>query len=392
MKIMFVLSKPGVLRSKTSTIAFLRIIRWIEKNIKGVSLCDKVTNGVIQESRKCDIIVIVYSAYYADYKGLSRLIYLNHKKRLFFLINEYGLSPNADVNTALRTCGYEVIANYDEGTSGINHYVKFHQVNLNVSAFYEMDNKPFHERTSKLIYWGRYRRNREKYFKKYFHDITISTSQKNKRSFLGLRQKNTIIDRLCLCSNYRHNKKISKSLFPEVNDIENYRYTIYIEDEYTHTHYNHLADRFYEAVSHGLIIFFDSNTKNTVRRSGYHIPNFYFVSSREEIDDKIQAIESEPYTHVELFRNLKLDIRLERREVIERLNNIFSEGRKINPHICGHCLHQAKKLILCTSCRKQICSVCIMFRKRFLCPACYDPEKHYVPQIYLGPGNGFKAQ
>jgi hypothetical protein len=67
-----------------------------------------------------------------------------------------------------------------------------------------------------------------------------------------------------------------------------FKYSLYIEDEFTHENYNHLANRFYEAVYCNCVPLFDLSCKTNVIKSGYNIPECLFFNDRNELWDFIR--------------------------------------------------------------------------------------------------------
>jgi hypothetical protein len=70
--------------------------------------------------------------------------------------------------------------------------------------------------------------------------------------------------------------------------IADYEFSLYIEDKRNHDNYNHLANRFYEALKCNCVMFFDINCKNTVETSKIDFDNYFYVSSYEELQEKIK--------------------------------------------------------------------------------------------------------
>lgn len=109
-----------------------------------------------------------------------------------------------------------------------------------------------------LGYYGAYRPDREKYFKKYLADapytVNVSTFPRNKLKFRDLDPKIHVFDN-----------------FKSRSQIGAFQAVLYIEDEFTHTHYNSPANRFYECLSNYVPIIFDWNCIGTFEKSGYDI-------------------------------------------------------------------------------------------------------------------------
>jgi hypothetical protein len=123
------------------------------------------------------------------------------------------------------------------------------------------------------IYYGTYRADRESYFLKYFRKwMIVSTSNKNQHKFTSRGISATFIDKLQWTGIEQRLSGFASSL--------------YIEDATTHMNYNHLANRFYEALSHNIPCFFDMSCRKTVKKSEWPVERFWFVNSEEELKDK----------------------------------------------------------------------------------------------------------
>lgn len=196
-----------------------------------------------------DVIVVSYGSFYANTAEMTRIIETNPQARLYWLSNEYDLRPNGDVLKVLRKRGFKIIANIEK------RFFKYApQIVLNLNLLF-YSSKQEQEKKFPICYFGTYRKDRANYFKKYINspDFILSTSSKNfkKFKFVGC--------------NFRPAKKFVWGR--ERDTLGQFAYSLYIEDEFTHTHYNHLADRFYEALSNQTVTLFDVSCINTLKRS-----------------------------------------------------------------------------------------------------------------------------
>lgn len=216
-----------------------------------------------------DVIVFNHASHYSfvNYEWVKQ----SPNARLFFISNEYNLGEPRALWMAIKRDNrkYEVIANHDSKISKIvtKYTTAWHKINLNALVH---NPRIVEEQKEDSIYYGSYRKGREKYFQKYFDGMTISTHSKNREKFLALGIVPNFINRIDW-------KK---------NGLASYKTSLYIEDEITHTNYNFLANRFYESLNYGVIPLFDESCANTVYLSDYRIPMDYFVSSPEEFTKK----------------------------------------------------------------------------------------------------------
>lgn len=199
-----------------------------------------------------DAIVVSYGSFYANTKGICRIIERNPRARLYWLTNEYDLSLNGSVYKVLRTRGFKVIANFERSASRYNKIASDHIfLNLNLLFFRP---KAVKAKKYRVCYFGTFRKDRAEYFKKYLNskDFILSTSAKNFKKFQSIG-----------CTF----RPVGKFVWGKTDTLGLFQYSLYIEDEFTHSHFNNLADRFYEALSNEVVTLFDRSVINTLRKS-----------------------------------------------------------------------------------------------------------------------------
>ena len=260
-------------------------------------------------NRNFEHIIVSYGTFYADIIPFLR--WMEDRKDLskfYFLSNEYNLSPNSSFHKFLKENSFDVIANHVESGTNVKGYSAFHTLNLNLLLF-----KGRNELTEKkydLIYWGRYRPNREVYFKKYFNrDMMLSTSQKNLRKFREIGCDAIGINKL----------KWDKN----AETLNLFKYTLYIEDLKTHDHYSHLANRFYEALQCNVLMFFDVNAKKTTQLAGLDVDDFYFVNGAKEFKQKMRIADKTYNERLESQARWVDSALVERLELMKNLKELF---------------------------------------------------------------------
>lgn len=218
------------------------------------SVNDKIVGGY-------DKIVFVHASHYAytDYAWLEA----SPNADLFYVSNEYNLGePRTAWMAAKRGRKYTVIANHPAAASKVVlKYVKdWLTVNLNALCYDQQARPARTFEPTGIVYYGSYRKGREPYFKKYLSSgiIDISTHSKNREKFQAIGANGPFIGRLNIAS----------------GDLTGYEKSLYIEDTVTHRHYNHLANRFYEALSWGVAPVFDVSCSATVSEAGYDKATF----------------------------------------------------------------------------------------------------------------------
>lgn len=226
------------------------------------------------ERKDIDVIIVSYASFYADYQNMKRIIDANTNANLFWLTNEYNLMPNGSLYKIFKTRKAEIIANYEKASNNIKCFSKFHFLNLNLLLFDEFERKI--NKKYACCYYGTFRENRKTYFEKYLKEnIYISTSEKNIKKFIDSNCKGKFIKKFSW-----ENKK---------ETLNNFKYSLYIEDLHIHENFNNLANRFYEALKCNVVLFFDVNCKNTIQKSNLLFDDYFYVSDYAELQQKIKT-------------------------------------------------------------------------------------------------------
>lgn len=229
-----------------------------------------------------DIIIFVHASMYSfvDYAWLEA----SPNAKIFHVTNEYNLGEPRILWMAVKAGRrYNVIANHEAKPSKlVGKYIDdWNIVNLNALCINpelieinKSNNIEGDFEEDKALYYGSFRKGRIKYFEKYFNSpsMIVSSHKKNHEKFHKIDVKPEFITRI----------NWSK------DGLSKYLYSLYIEDEKTHTYYNFLANRFYEALNYQVIPLFDASCANTLNRCGYNIGPEYIINSPEELAAKIQ--------------------------------------------------------------------------------------------------------
>ena len=230
-----------------------------------------------------DVIIFVHASHYAytDYEWLEKSPYA----KLFYITNEYNLGePRTLWMAAKKGRKYDVIANHDpEPSKVVMKYVNsWNNINLNALIYNPVkrkdDSSLFEICRDGCVYYGSFRKNRAKYFSKYLNEnVDVSTHHKNIVKFLDVGVTSRMINRIDW-----HN-----------DGLFTFKHSLYIEDEVTHNHYNHLANRFYEALNYNCIPLFSEECEMTSALCNYDIPTDFFISDSSEISGKDLSIPDE---------------------------------------------------------------------------------------------------
>jgi hypothetical protein len=244
-----------------------------------------------------DVIILPYFNRYTDYATLKRLIRKEQKR--FLLRTEYEV-----VHAFVEFKPYYEICNFEGGENYINtNLLIARQPNQLTPKKYD------------CIYYSRHRADRMKYCAEYLQGgIYLSTHPKNHKHFYhaGCRPK-TI-------------KHIDWTQGRET--LNQFRYSLYIEDVYTHTVFNNLANRWYEAGFCNNVVFFDVNCWNTIRKS--EIGHFeeqikdYIVTDYASLHEKIEYCNQDFERHLAIQKGWRISEQLLRSQMIEKLKEIIT--------------------------------------------------------------------
>lgn len=171
-----------------------------------------------------------------------------------------------------------------------------------------------------LGYYGSYRPDREIYFKKYFEDapypIFISTFLRNAMKFRNLDHKIMIFDP-----------------FTKRHEISAFGCILYIEDVFTHTHYNCPANRFYESLCRGVPLLFDKSCGNTFREAGFIIDP-YIVNSKKDVRIMLKNIaEIRDLQNEQWYRNYYNDFCKDMKILISKSIGVEYAKKKTYPKV-----------------------------------------------------------
>lgn len=263
-------------------------------------------------NKQYDILILGYASGYAPFQLIKRLVENNPKAKKIVLSNEYNIVPSIGGFNP-----YDLIANYEQIKSKGKTIQNFYTLNLNL--LFAREPNQLSEKKYDCIYYGTYRVNRAKYFKEYLqNDIYLSTSDKNFKKYKHIG------------ANPKWIKKLSWDKRNET--LNNFRYSLYIEDDYTHNVFNNLANRWYEAGFCNNVMFFDANCINTIRKS--EISRFeseiqnYIVSNKKELQEKIQECNKDFNKHLAIQKTWRLSEMYLRTEMIDNLKSIIYDSKQ----------------------------------------------------------------
>jgi hypothetical protein len=241
-------------------------------------------------------------------------LHKNSTAKLFYITNEYNLGEPLVLWSWVknREEKFRVISNHEMSASKVvKKYIEsWDIVNLNTLILEDtpkvISHGFFDFKKEKCIYYGTFRKNREKYFRKYMNgNVLISTHAKNRSKFESIGVTGPFRDRI----NWSE------------EGLKLYKTSLYIEDESTHTNYNFLANRFYEALNYGVFPLFDISCMNTLKLSGYDIPSYAMVDNPEQIEYITEHLPDSSINQLSSWRSKALE---EKRIVLEHITKLIT--------------------------------------------------------------------
>jgi hypothetical protein len=233
--------------------------------------------------KKINSILIPYGFQYMDNITEKAQFIKNHPEaKIIRFLNEYNLSESSELRKIFKERPIDLLITNYEFEKFKRNYKKRVMINVNCLSYFDFQKSFVNEKKYDLIYYGTFRKDRIKYFKLYFDnnpDIIVSISPKNIKKFRKI--------------NCNLKKVIDKIDIGNIHSpLRFFKYSLYIEDEFTHTCYNYPANRYYEALSYDVVLLFDKNCLNTFNRYGIDISDF-IVENQEDLRNKIKTLDYE---------------------------------------------------------------------------------------------------
>lgn len=254
-------------------------------------------------------IFLSYAAHWADVREICAFLDRHEESKLYWITNDYSLNLNNDVAKILRIRGVEVVCSFPAPRRSRRTWMSWRTLNLNTLIYKGLPPAEIEKRPYEILYYGMYRKDREPYFLKYFTpELIVSTSPKNVSLFkaLGIRAQ--------YAKPFywkRRGSLLQRCLF-----------ALYIEDTYSHSHYTYPANRFYEALSCGVIQLFDRNCRMTFETAGYDVADYYVQDSRS-LEKKIKELKKDPEAHLKQQLRWRRKAAAERRCTLQELKEII---------------------------------------------------------------------
>jgi hypothetical protein len=274
-------------------------------------------NTAMLNNEKFDIIIFGFGSISSEINKTSDFVKRSGVKKIFWLVGEYEQSMNPALFYSCEKTGlkFETIQNFDiKAKSFGSKCIKKNILNINL-----LISKPVNGLISKkydCIYYSRWRPGRAKYLKEYLQQcIYFSTDNKNfkQHKHIGCNPKN-----------------IAKLSWIEGKETLNlFRYSLYIEDEYTHKVFNNLANRWYEAGFCNCVVFFDVNCWNTIRKSeiGYFEEQIkdYIVHDYDSLKSKIEYCNQNFEKHLAIQMSWRMSEPQLKNQLIQDIKSLITK-------------------------------------------------------------------
>jgi len=284
-----------------------------------------------------DKIICAYSSPYMKYNKYLEILQKNTNADMYWLVNDHDMEDNILLRKWLleNNKPYNMICNNPrEGYRGwilrkkmngltLNDWIAdWHTVNLNTLIFdEEMFLKTFDSPKEDVIYYGTFRKHRIKDMMDYNNvNMVLSSSTKNHAKYKGAGIQARFIEKIMWTEK-------EADLFEPVGlRLKDYKYSIYFEDEHTHSNYAFMANRFYECVMNNVLMFYDSRCQLVIDRSGYAVDAFQIVKNSEELKQKMEMLDSDKSSYLyylDLQRSNAVTIKQERQQVLQNIGKIL---------------------------------------------------------------------
>ena len=282
----------------------------IAKNINADIICSyKGVNDEIKSGY--DTIIFNHASAYSfvDYAWLEA----NPNAKLFYITNEYNLGEPRILWMAVKRANrrYTVIANHPpEASKVVTKYTDdWISINLNSLVYDHQTKCNIKDKSKDIIYYGSFRNDRCKYFNKYFNDyLIVSSHAKNVEKFKS--------------------RGITANFIPRIDwgkdGLKDYHCSLYIEDETTHTHYNYLANRFYEALNYNVVPIFSVECLGTIEKSGYPITTDLIFSNKDQIKDVVKYVKDNSEIIVQYLVHYCIKANEEKQRTLEKIKKIIT--------------------------------------------------------------------
>ena len=225
---------------------------------------------------------------------------------LYWFTNDHNCVPCGALAKMLKERESTCVATFSKYVCPRKYLDHHRMINLNALFFKQWSDS---EKTAEWLYYGSYRSGRKSYFKQYLNDPVIisTTSAQARRKF-----------RLAGATG-----KFTMPLHWDNPSLRKFAYSIYLEDADQHLKHHFLGSRFYESLSVGAVVIFDSFCLGRFEDSPYKNYEDFLID--QPIPKKF------PFDKYDKLREIQLDwvplAMMEKGKAIVELKELL-EGRK----------------------------------------------------------------
>lgn len=286
-------------------------------NIRNMSIlakeigADFYYNTALLRKKKYDAIIFGFGSIASEIEKTKKFVRESGAKKIFWLVGEYEQSMNPPLYYVCRDLDlkFTTLQNFDLKAKKFGKFCK-DQIFININLLIARKPNKMTPKKYDCLYYGRWRPDRADYFKKYLTgEIFLSTDLKNMKKYKRVG-----------CSP-RYIKKLSWVAGGET--LNHFRYSLYIEDKYTHKNFNNLANRYYEAGFCNNIVLFDKSTKNTILKSelGRFIDQVeqFIVKDKKDLDKKIKKFNQDFERYLAIQKSWRVSQDILRRAEIDKI-------------------------------------------------------------------------
>jgi len=280
----------------------------ILKNVLHCDLLSRDQDYIKALQNRYDCFLLPFNTQYLPFTLIEKIIEKNPLAKRVLFRNEYDFQSVSPVFPP----PWIEIANYESSRAKGNNVESFFSLNLNLII--AKKENPLTSKPYECIYYSTFRENRDRYHQIYLKDrMILSTSKKNVIKFMKAGITCNFIKKL--------------TWEPRKETLNLFKYSLYLEDEFTHTFFNNLSNRWYEAGFCNNVVFFDKNCWNTIKKSELkpylESVEFYLVESYEDLQDKIKLCNPNFQDHLEIQKSWRKNEPALRETMLKELYEIL---------------------------------------------------------------------
>lgn len=290
--------------TKDSMVASTRIARFIGDTLN-IPICwDESVSA-----EQLDVLIIVGGAYaFAGNEILAALaVVIETTPRVVWAQNDYTVIPPKDESGAVSPFRVAFRNRRERGLAPVDYWttvetmstpgrhvtdrtgkgwrcghgsfwINWNALTFDDSSLLDMKCKTYEDM---LLYYGSFRKDRERYFSRYFMSPTVKTmisspSKKFEEKYIAC----------------EHDDKISDTSWGSAFGFRYYLSMfglgLYVEDVKSHIEFHSPANRFYEMLSAGLPMVFQPECQSMLLKAGYDVGSSFLARSAQDIADMMQ--------------------------------------------------------------------------------------------------------